>query len=132
MALTPHLCFPGTCEEAFKFYAQLFGGELMLLAYRDTPMAQEVPTEWRDKIVHATLSFGECQLAGADVQADKYFRPQGFAVLLDVKGVDDANRVFDALAQDGNVELPLQQTFWSPAFGVLVDRFGVPWEISCR
>jgi PhnB protein len=130
MALSPHLSFAGQCEAAFNLYVELFGGELMMLAYRDTPMAQEVPPEWREKIVHATLSFNGCTLAGSDVQPEHYRRPQGFSVLVDVEGVENANRVFRVLAEGGSVELSMQQTFWSPAFGVLVDRFGIPWEIN--
>lgn len=130
MALTAHVWCAGRCREAFSFYAQLFGGELMMLAYRDTPMAKTVPTEWIDKIVHATLSFDGCELAGSDVQSDYYRSPQGFAVLVDVVGEDKARRVFTALGEGGSVTMPIQETFWSPAFGVLTDRFGIPWEIN--
>jgi PhnB protein len=130
MALTAHVWFSGRCREAFSFYAQLFGGELMMLSYRDTPMAEAVPPEWIDKIVHATLSFEGCELAGSDVQSDYYRRPQGFSVLLGVEGVEKARRVFTALGDGGSIEMPMQETFWSPAFGVLTDRFGIPWEIN--
>ena len=130
MALTAHLSYAGHCREAFNFYAQLFGGELMMLAYADTPMAKEVPAEWRETIVHATLSFDGSELAGSDVQSDHYRRPQGFSVLVDVEGVEEARRIFTALAEGGSVEMPMQETFWSPAFGVLTDRFGIPWEIN--
>jgi len=130
MALTAHLSYPGTCREAFGFYAQLFGGEVMLLAYGDTPMAKDVPVEWGEKIVHGTLLFDGCELAGADVQSEHYRRPQGFSVLVDVEGVDKARRIFTALAEGGSVAVPMQETFWSPAFAVLTDRFGIPWEIN--
>jgi PhnB protein len=130
MALTVHLSYPGQCEEAFNFYAQLLGGEVGLLRYRDTPVAQDVPADWGDKIVHATLSLNSGTLAGADVLPRDYRRPQGFSVLVDIDGLDTANRVFDALAKGGSVGMPLQKTFWSPAFGVVVDRFGVPWEVN--
>ena len=130
MAVTAHLSYSGHCREAFTFYAQLFGGEPMMLAYADTPMAKEVPPEWGEKIVHATLSLGGSRLAGSDVQPDHYRRPQGFSVLVDVKGVEEARRIFTALAAGGSVEMPMQETFWSPAFGVLTDRFGIPWEIN--
>jgi PhnB protein len=130
MALTAHLSFCGQCREAFNFYAQSFDGELMMLTYGDTPMAEDVPAEWRYKIVHATLSFDGCELAGSDVQLDYYQRPQGFSVLVDIEGVEKARRVFTTLKEGGNVEMPMQETFWSPAFGVLTDRFGIPWEIN--
>jgi PhnB protein len=130
MALSPHLSFAGRCEEAFRFYAALFDGELTLLAYRDTPLAQGMPEAWGEKIVHATLSFQHCTLAGSDVPPERYRPPQGFAVLLDVEGVANARRVFAALAEDGSVEVPIEARFWSPAYGMLVDRFGIPWEIN--
>jgi PhnB protein len=130
MAITAHVSYSGHCREAFRFYAQVFGGELMMLAYVDTPMAKDVPADWAEKIVHATLSFDGCELAGSDVQPEHYRQPQGFSVLVDVEGVEKANRVFTALAAGGSVEMPMQETFWSPAFGVLKDRFGIPWEIN--
>lgn|SRR5262245_1870361 len=130
MALIAHVWYPGLCREAFSFYSQLFGGQLMMLAYRDTPMAKTVPPEWVDKIVHATLSFDGCELAGSDVRSDQYRRPQGFSVLLDVEGAEKARRIFTALGEGGTIGLPMQETFWSPAFGVLTDRFGIPWEIN--
>ena len=130
MALTAHLWFSGQCREAFNFYAQLFGGELMMLTYGDTPMAKELPAEWGEKIVHATLSFDGSELAGADVQSEHYRRPQGFWVLVDVEGDEEAHRIFTALAEGGSVDMPMHETFWSSAFGVLTDRFGIPWEIN--
>lgn len=130
MGSTTHVWYSGRCREAFTFYAQLFGGELMMLAYRDSPMAKELPPKWADKIVHATLSCGGCELAGSDVPPDSYRRPQGFAVLVDVEGVEEARRIFTALGEGGRVEMPMQETFWSPAFGVLIDRFDIPWEIN--
>ena len=130
MAMTAHLSFSGQCREAFSFYAQLFGGELKMLTYGDTPMAKEVPDDWGEKIVHGALSFDGSELAGSDVQLEHYRRPQGFSVLVDVEGVENAHRIFTALADEGSVTMPMQETFWSPAFGVLVDRFGIPWEIN--
>jgi PhnB protein len=130
MGLTAHVSYSGRCREAFTFYAQLFDGELMMLAYRDTPMANVVSPEWIDKIVHATLSFDGCQLAGSDVQSDQFRIPQGFSVLVDVEGAENARRIFAALSEGGSIGMSMQETFWSPAFGVLTDRFGIPWEIN--
>jgi len=130
MAVTAHLSFSGQCREALSFYAQLFGGDLKMLTYGDTPMAKDVPADWGDKIVHATLSFDGSELAGSDVQPEHYRPPQGFSVLVDVEGVEKARRIFAALAEGGSIALPIQETFWSPAFGVVVDRFRTPWEIN--
>jgi len=130
MAASAHLSFSGECREAFTLYAQLFSGERRMIAYGDTPMANAVPAEWSEKIVHATLSFDGGELAGSDVESAHYRRPQGFSVLVDVDGVEKAHRIFAALAEGGSVAMPLHETFWSPAFGVLTDRFGIPWEIN--
>ena len=130
MAVTAHLSFSGQCREALSFYAQLFDGDLKMLTYGDTPMAKDVPADWGGKIVHATLSFDGGELAGSDVQPEHYRPPQGFSVLVDVEGVEKARRIFAALAEGGSIALPIQATFWSPAFGVVVDRFGIPWEIN--
>ena len=132
MKVSVHLIFDGRCQEAFERYAQLLGGEIVtMLPYGETPMAEQVPADWRDKIVHATMTLGELMLSGADVAAEQYQRPQGFYVLLHPDAPSEAQRIFEALSEDGRVALPLQQTFWSPCFGVVVDRFGTPWEISC-
>ena len=132
MQVSTHLTFAGNCQEAFTFYAHCLGGELpVMLTYGDSPAASEVPDDWRDKIVHATLTVGNTRLNGADVLPSQHQQPQGFFVLLQVDRVADARRIFDALAENGVVRMPIQKTFWSPAFGVVVDRFGVPWEISC-
>jgi PhnB protein len=130
MKLGTHLIFNGQCEQAFKFYERILGGSFTMLTYRDSPMAEQVPAQWRSKVVHATLSVGDAALMGADVE--DYQQPQGFYVLLSIDDPVDAGRIFRALAENGAVRMPIQKTFWSPAFGMLVDQFGIPWEISCE
>ena len=132
MEVTPHLMFCGRCEEAFRFYERALGGKIVtMLTYGNSPMAERVPLEWRDKIVHASLTVAGGALTGADVLPEQYQRPQGFYVLLGIDQPTDAERVFGSLAENGVVGMPLQQTFWSTRFGVVVDRFGIPWEVSC-
>jgi PhnB protein len=131
MKVTPHLHFPGTCEEAFGAYAQLLGGRIVAMqTYGASPGAEQCTPEWRTKIIHATMTLDGQQLAGADVRPEDYVEPAGWNLLLAVADREKARQVFDALADRGVVKMPLQQTFWSPAFGVVVDRFGVPWEIT--
>ncbi len=133
MDVSPHLIFNGQCEAAFKFYARILGGtSATMLAYGDSPMAEQVPPEWRSKIIHASLIVGDTRLAGADALPADYEQPRGFYILLSLDDPADARRKFQALAENGTVRMPMQATFWSPAFGVLVDQFGVPWEISCK
>ncbi|HET7840038.1 MAG TPA: VOC family protein, partial [Terriglobia bacterium] len=122
MEVSPHLTFKGQCEAAFEFYARILGGTIVtMLAYRNSPIAEQVPPEWRSKIVHASLMVGHIRLAGADALPADYEPPRGFYVLLSVDDPADARRKFQALAENGTVRMPIQTTFWSPAFGVLVD-----------
>lgn len=133
MDISPHLTFDGDCEEAFAAYARLLGGTVTFsLRYRDSPMAGDVPPEWADKVVHATLSVGGATLMGSDARPDEFEPMQGFAIVLGVPDPEAARRTFDALADCGTVRLPLAETFWSAAFGVVTDRFGVTWEINCE
>ncbi len=133
MQLSPHLTFRGQCQTAFEFYERSLGGKIVtMLIYGNSPMAEQVSPEWRGKIVHASLTVGDTDLMGADVLPNDYEQPQGFYVVLSVDDRADAERKFHALAENGAVRLPIQKTFWSPAFGVLVDQFGIPWEISCE
>ena len=131
MRISPHLCFDGECREAMQFYQTILGGTLQtMLTYGDTPMASSMESRWHDRIVHATLVLEDVELTGVDMMSDSYQRPQGFFVTLTVAGVARGREIFTALAQGGEIKLPFEKTFWSPGFGVLIDRFGVPWEIN--
>jgi PhnB protein len=133
MQLNPHLAFNGQCEAAFKFYEQCLGGKIAnMTSYAGTPMTEHVPAEWRNKILHATLTVGDGVLMGADVPPGGYEKPKGFSVTVQVKDPAEAERIFHALAENGNVTMPIQKTFWSARFGMLADQFGVPWMINCE
>jgi PhnB protein len=130
--ISPHLCFDGQCEAAFRAYHQILGGAIVtMLKYGDSPMAIQVEPRWHDRIVHATLQFGELELTGVDVFPHDYQRPQGFFVTLTISELAKAKQIFISLSEGGEIRLPFQTTFWSAGFGVLIDRFGVPWEINC-
>ncbi len=132
MRLNPYLTFNGECEAAFKFYEKCLGGKItFMMPHEGTPVADQVPAEWRNKILHATLKVGDGVLQGADVPPDHYEHPKGFSVKLDLKDPAEAERIFHALAENGKVQMPIQETFWAVRFGVLVDRFGIPWIINC-
>jgi PhnB protein len=131
MALSVHLSFSGQCEAAFRFYERALGGTIgPMLTYGGSPAAADVPPEWRDKIVHGTIHVGGIAVSGADARPEHYAKPQGFYLLLSARNRDEAERLFALLADGGDVQMPLRATFWSPAFGVVIDRFGVPWEVS--
>ena len=132
MQLNPNLTFNGQCEAAFKFYEQCLGGNIQtMMTWGDSPMADQVPSEWRDKIIHATLIVGETTLMGGDAPPDRYEEPRGFSVTININDPADAERIFRALSEDGTVTMPLQQTFWAAGFGMCVDRFGIPWMVNC-
>ena len=132
MQLNSHLLFNGQCEAAFKFYEQSLGGKIeTLMTHAGTPMEKHVPAEWRDKILHGTIRIGDQTLMGADAPPDRYQTPQGFSVALHMTDPADAERIYKALSENGTVKMPLQQTFWAVRFGMLVDRFGIPWMINC-
>jgi PhnB protein len=131
MQLNPYLTFNGQCESAFKFYERCLGGKIIaLIPHAGTPAEQHTPPEWRNKILHATLNAGGAVLMGSD--APGYQQPQGMSVSLQVKTPEEADRIFAALSENGTVRLPIQQTFFSPRFGMLTDQFGIPWMINCE
>jgi PhnB protein len=132
MRLSPYLTFSGDCETAFDFYAKCLGGKIdAMIRHEGTPAAQQVPPEWRNKILHARLVVGEMVLMGSDVPPARYEPMKGFSVMLDVAEPTEAERVFQALAENGTVRMPIQTTFWAARFGMLVDQFGTPWMINC-
>jgi PhnB protein len=133
MKLNSHLTFNGQCEAAFKFYEQCLGGTIVtMLTHGESPIASQVPSEWRNKVLHASLTVDKQTLMGCDAPPEHYQKPQGFSVALHVKDPQEAERKFHALAEDGTVQMPIQETFWAVRFGMLVDRFGIPWMINCE
>lgn len=132
MQLNPYLTFNGQCEAAFKFYERCLGGKIeAMMPHAGTPAEEHVPVEWRDKIMHARLAVGDGVLMGSDAPPERYEKPRGFSVSLQIKDPAQAERAFHALAEGGAVQMPIQATFWAARFGMLVDRFGTPWMINC-
>jgi PhnB protein len=133
MRLHPYLTFNGQCEAAFKFYEQCFGGKIgAMFTHGRTPAAEDVPPEWQNKIMHASLTVGDDVLMGSDAPPGRYEEAKGFCVSLQIKNPTDGERIFNALAENGTVRMPFQKTFWAVGFGVVVDRFGIPWIINCE
>jgi len=131
MRISPHLCFDGQCREAIQLYQSILGGTIeTMLTYGESPMASSTDRRWHDRIVHATLVLGSIELTGVDMMPGSYHRPQGFFVTLTVDGTPRAQEIFESLSRGGAIQVPFARTFWSPGFGVFVDRFGIPWEIN--
>ena len=129
MAFRPYLYFGGNCREAFTRYQEIFGGELTLMSMKDVPGGEPPPGQ-EDMIIHAAISIGDDLLMASDDPTSDSFGPvQGMMVSYDAADVADAERVFAALSEGGNVTEKLQPTFFSVAFGMCTDRFGTPWMV---
>jgi PhnB protein len=133
MKLNTYLVFDGRCQEAFQFYEKLLGGKIVsLFPHRGSPAEGHVPPEWLDKIMHARLSIGDNLLMGSDAPPDRFKPPQGFSVNISIADPAEAERIFHALEEKGTVGMPIQETFWALRFGMVTDRFGIPWMINCE
>ena len=131
--ISAYVSFKGNCEAAFRFYEEALGAKTgLLFRYADSPMADVVPDGWDSKIMHGSVRIGQHTLEGADVPPDRYEEPKGFSLSLNVWSPDDAERLFEQLADGGRVVYPIAKTFWSERFGMVIDRYGIPWMINCE
>ena len=131
MKLNPYLSFDGRCREAFEFYEKAFGGTISFMqTIGQSPMAAQMPSEAHGRVMHVTLKIGDQVLQGADAIPGQFAKPAGIAVALHFDAVTDGQRVFNALAQNANVQMPFQPTFWAGGFGMLTDQFGTPWMVN--
>ena len=131
--LTAYIGFKGDCEAAFKFYEESLGAKPgLIFRYADSPVADVVPPEWDTKIMHGSVTIGAYRLEGADVPPERYEEPKGFSLSLNVATAREADRLFEQLAAEGRVVYPIEKTFWSERFGMVIDRFGIPWMITCE
>jgi PhnB protein len=130
--LDAYLFFDGTCADAMRFYERVFNGKLeLLLTYADSPAASDVGPDRAQRIMHARLVIdGRALLASDAVSEDPFEGIRGFSLSMNYDSVEEAQRVFAELSDGGTVQMPLQETFWAQAFGMLVDRFGTPWMVN--
>jgi PhnB protein len=133
MLVQPYLMFGGRCQEAVEFYRDVLGAEVqMLMRFKespDTPPPGMIPDNWGDKVMHACLKIGDTVIMASDGCAVSENNFKGFSLSLTVANEAEADRKFAALADRGQVTMPLGKTFFSPRFGMLVDRFGVSWMV---
>ena len=131
MQVEPYLFFDGRCEEALEFYKKAIGAEVTaLIRFKDSPDPTMVHGGADpNKILHAVFRVGETAIMTSDGRNQGKPSFQGFALSIAVKTEAETKKLFDALAQGGRVEMPLTKTFFSPSFGMVVDRFGIMWMI---
>ncbi len=133
MRVQPYLFFDGRCEEAIEFYKRALGAEVLaLMRFRespDPPPPGMLAPGSEDKVMHASLRIGETEVMASDGRCAGKPAFQGVSLSLSVPGEAEADRLFDALAEGGQVQMPIGRTFFSPRFGMVADRFGVSWMV---
>jgi len=132
MKINPYLNFNGNCASALKFYEQVLGGKVSFsMTWGEMPGADQFPADTHQLIMHATFNVGEEAFMCADSPPGRYQKPTGMNVSIHLNDTSEGERIFKALAEGGNVTMDFQKTFWSPGFGMCVDRFGIPWMVNC-
>lgn len=131
MQVNMYLAFDGQCREAFQTYERILGGKItFMMTQGESPMADQTPSGWKDKIMHASLQTPGGLIQGADHPQGRAVKPAGFCVSVSVKDKAEGERIFNALSEGGQVQMAFQQTFWSPGFGMCIDKFSVPWMVN--
>jgi len=134
MQLVPYLNFDGQCREAFAFYAKALGGKITAqMTYGEAPaeMCAQMPADTLGRIMHTQLESNGALLMGADGPPSHGTQAGGTTLNVMVDSVEDAERIFAALAEGGEIRMPIEETFWAQRWGMLVDRYGKPWMVNC-
>jgi PhnB protein len=130
MTVQPYLFFDGRCEEAIEFYRSALGAEVeMLMRFKESPDPDMCPPGSDDKVLHSSFRIGDTSLLASDGRCLGNPNFDGFSLSLTVPDEAEAERLFAALAEGGQVQMPLTKTFFSPRFGMVADRFGVSWMV---
>ena len=134
LTINPYLNFPGTTEEAFNFYKSVFGGEFaMLQRFKDTPEGDKVPADVKEKIMHVALPIGGNVLMATDAVESMGFSltpGNNVYICISPESKEEADRIFNGLAEGGKVSMPIQDMFWGAYYGDLTDKFGVRWMVN--
>ncbi|MFN7980911.1 MAG: VOC family protein [Vicinamibacterales bacterium] len=130
MRLDVYLNYPGTCEEAFNFYAQHLNAKLGHISRHGQTPNPNIPPDWKDKVMHADLEIGNATLMGADIPSAQPVRSAYVTLTLDT--VADAERVYGVLSDGGEIFMKMEETFFAKRFAMLRDRFGTSWMLLCR
>lgn len=132
MQLEPYIFYYGRCEEALEFYKSALGGTYEINRFEGSPMAQQVPAEFRQKVMHATFKGDGFSFMASDGNFSKSIDPEegNISLSLAMNDAADGERIFNALVQGGTVKTPFAQPPWGGRFGSLIDRFGIEWMVS--
>ena len=131
MLVNPYLMFNGNCAEALKFYESALGAKIEFsMPFAGSPAADTVPADFGNKILHATMLVGDTKVMASDAPPGHYHQPQGISVSLSLDDPAKGEAIFNALSENGQVQMPYQPTFWAAGFGMCTDRFGIPWMVN--
>jgi PhnB protein len=131
MKVNTYLNFGGDCEEAFRYYEKHLGGKILMMTTfgENSGMAGQVAPEWHPKIMHGRIALGDTVLMGNDVPGDRYKPMRSVYISLSVESSLEAERIFEALSKEGEVFMPMQESFFAHRFAMLRDRFGISWMV---
>jgi PhnB protein len=131
MKMSTYVNFAGKCAEAFRVYEKHLGGKItMMMTHGQAPDQSKVNPEWKDAVLHARMSLGDAELLGADIPSAQPMRSAYLSLAVDSDA--EAERIFSALSDGGEVFMPMEETFFASRFGQLRDRFGINWMILCE
>ena len=132
MKVQAYISFSGRCEEALEFYKKCIGAEVtFLMRWKESPdAAMKAPPGHEEKIMNAVFRIGETELMADDGMGETKAEFKGMTLAIEVADDAEAKRVFSALGEGGRITMPLMKTFWTSSFGMLTDKFGVPWMVN--
>jgi PhnB protein len=133
MQLEPYMFFSGNCEEALNFYKGVFGGEIAEVSrWKDAPADMEMPADLGNRIMHASFRSPSIRFMASDSRPTTQYGDGRISLSIGTEDVDEAKRLFEALSKGGNVEVPLDKTFWGAMFGMFTDKYGIDWMVNCQ
>lgn len=131
MRVEPYLSLDGRCEDAIEFYKKSLGAQVeMIMRFKDSPDPGMFTPGMEEKIMHASFKIGETTIMASDGRCNPDTELKGFNLAIQADSIDEAERLFAALSDGGTVTMPIEETFWSPRFGMVTDKFGVHWMVD--
>jgi PhnB protein len=132
MKISPYIFFYGRCEEALTFYKSILGGDYELTKNDEGPMADQIPADFKGKVMHSTFTSGDLTFMASDGMGGKSIDPEAGNITLCIEADNraDGERIFKSLSSGGKVKMPYEQAFWGGRFGALDDRFGIEWYVT--
>jgi PhnB protein len=133
MQANTYLHLDGNCEDAFKFYEAKLGAKVLVLSrYGSAPSPSPMPANQSEKVIHGRIQIGDAVIMASDAPPGRYSKPQGFTLSLRADTPEEADRIFAALSEGGDATTPMSETFFAHRFGMVTDRFDVPWMVLCE